>query len=67
LYRRRGPDGPSSLQAVLDGASRVVNRRLRSNRVPAVVAAAAVPVLVAVQRAEPLAAPFVPAVARAVE
>ena len=45
-FRRRGPDGPSSLQAVLDSASSVVNRRLRSNRVPAVVAAAAVPVLV---------------------
>ncbi len=45
-YRRRGPDGPSSLQAVLDRASSVVNKQLRSSRVPAVIAAAAVPVLV---------------------
>ncbi len=35
-YRRRGRDGPSSLQSVLDSASSVVNRQLRSRRAPAV-------------------------------
>ena len=45
-YRRRGPDGPSPLQPVLDGAARVANRVLRSGRAPTVIAAAAVPVTV---------------------
>ncbi len=46
-YRRRGPDGPSPLQSVLDSASSAVNRRLRAGGKPVVViAAAAVPVTV---------------------
>jgi membrane-associated phospholipid phosphatase len=48
-YRRRGPDGPSPLQPVLDSTSRAVNRALRSDRLgraPVAVAAAAVPVAV---------------------
>ena len=48
-YRRRGPDGPSPLQSVLDSASSVVNRRLRAGGRPVVViAATAVPVTVGV-------------------
>jgi membrane-associated phospholipid phosphatase len=46
-YRRRGPDGPSSLQPLLDGASRAVRRRLRAGGTPVVaIAAAAVPLAV---------------------
>jgi len=47
-YRRRGPDdfGSSSLTRFLDGAARVVNRRLRGHRGWTVAAAASVPVAV---------------------
>jgi len=45
-YRRRGPDGPSSPQRLLDGASSAVNRQLRSHRGWRVVAAASVPLAV---------------------
>jgi membrane-associated phospholipid phosphatase len=46
-YRRQGPDAlPRSLHRLLDGASAVVNRGLRSRRAWSVVAAAAVPAAV---------------------
>jgi membrane-associated phospholipid phosphatase len=45
-YRRRGPDGPPSLQRLLDGGSSAVNRRLRSHGGWRVAAAAAVPLAV---------------------
>ncbi|MBW3609602.1 MAG: phosphatase PAP2 family protein [Actinobacteria bacterium] len=50
-YRRRGPHGPSLLQPVqpvLDSVSGAVNRRIRSgSRAPVAIAAASVPVAVA--------------------
>ncbi|MDP1847856.1 MAG: phosphatase PAP2 family protein [Solirubrobacteraceae bacterium] len=48
-YRRRGPDGPSPFQPLLDSAASAVHRRIRSgSRAPIVVAAAAVPLTVGV-------------------
>ena len=45
-YRRRGPDGPSALQPVLDSGARMANRVIRSGAAPVVIAAAAVPLTV---------------------
>ncbi|CAN5586584.1 hypothetical protein BH20ACT17_BH20ACT17_19270 [soil metagenome] len=45
-HRRQGPNDFPALQRVLDRASSAVNRRLRANRAPALIAAAAVPVAV---------------------
>jgi membrane-associated phospholipid phosphatase len=46
-YRRRGPDGPSPFQPLLDSAASAVHRHIRSgSRAPVVIAAAAVPLTV---------------------
>jgi membrane-associated phospholipid phosphatase len=51
-YRRRGPDRlPAAVSRLLDTAAAVVNRRLRANRAWTVVAAASVPVAVALTTA----------------